>query len=82
MALNSEMAVRQWARISKTSSLSRMKSFPLPLPQMHIFLITVLSLEDLFLLDIPSLQSWEEKKVKKKSRRHFRGETGQLAVDL
>lgn len=62
MALNLETAMGQWAGILNTSSLSRTKLFPLPPPQMHIFLITVISLEVFFLLDIPSFQSWEKKK--------------------
>lgn len=65
MALSSEIAMRQRARISDTSSLSRMKSFPLPAPEMHLFLIIVISLEDFFLLDIPAFQSSEEKKKEK-----------------
>lgn len=46
-----------------------MKSFPLPASQMHVFFITVIPLEDFFLLDIPAFQSWEEKKKRKKQRK-------------
>jgi len=60
---NPEIAVTHRARISNTSSLSRVKSFPLPppSPNAHIFLWKIF-----FPLDRPSSQSWEEKKKERK----------------
>lgn len=80
-ALNSEIPMRQWARIFNTLSLSKMKSFPLPkctYSSSQIFLWQIFPFRIYHLSKVGR----GKKKAKRKSRRHFRGETGQLAVDL